>query len=319
MNKNDFLQPVIEDILNKIDFIKKYELISNTYSSRNENFLYSNEEILKIAHDIGWKLKYSKTKEFYSIEKEENFSLKLGFTIRYHSIEIGCSINNEPLKINSSAPWNFWVDLMTDGKKKIKKPMFSGYGDIRNILTGVFSIYKDFKKEVINILEEERRLIFKTNEGVKEKEIQIYKNIDFYNRYEKLSNDFSFENTFEDYSNDEVLKIIENLSYKAKYRKRDNFFQIVQKTDKYEFYFHICLKYGLAELIIGASRIISNEFLAGSVFMGMAKDMESLIGRESEGFIPKPRFRNYEDLKEILKIAFGIYEDFKKEVIKEFG
>lgn len=155
--------------------------------------------------------------------------------------------------------------------------------------------------------------------ATKEQKIQIYKNIDFYNRYEKLSNDFSFEKTFEDYSNDEVLKIIENLGYRVKYRKKDNFFQIVQKTDKYEFYFHICLKYGLAELITGASDVISDEFLAGSVFMGMAKDMESFIGREREGFISKPRFRNYEDLKEILKIAFGIYEDFKKEVIKEFG
>lgn len=149
MDKNDFIQPVIENILNKTDFIKRYEIISNNYSSKNEDFLYSNDEILRIAQNIEWKLKYSKVKEFYSNEKMGNFSLKLGFTIRYHSLQIGFSISNESLQINSSAPWNFLVDLMTNGEKKIKKPMFSCYEDIQGILVEVFSIYEDFKKEII--------------------------------------------------------------------------------------------------------------------------------------------------------------------------
>lgn len=40
---------------------------------------------------------------------------------------------------------------------------------------------------------------------------------------------------------------------------------------------------------------------------------------EREGFLLDPRFRNYEELTEILRVAFGIYEDFKREVIAVFG
>ena len=35
-----------------------------------------------------------------------------------------------------------------------------------------------------------------------------------------------------------------------------------------------------------------------------------------EGYIRKPSFRNYEDLKNILREYFLIYEDFKTEVLK---
>ena len=35
-----------------------------------------------------------------------------------------------------------------------------------------------------------------------------------------------------------------------------------------------------------------------------------------EGYIRKPSFRNYEDLKNILREYFLIYEDLKTEVLK---
>jgi len=154
--------------------------------------------------------------------------------------------------------------------------------------------------------------------NTKEKAILIYKNINFYNRYEKLSNDYSFENTFENYSNDEVDKIIENLGYKARYDKKENFFGIRECQNNIIFYFNISLKYGLAELILGSRDNSTKDYLVGSVFSGMAKDIEPFIGREREGYIKKPRFRNYEDLRDILKEAFSIYEDFKREVVKEY-
>lgn len=55
------------------------------------------------------------------------------------------------------------------------------------------------------------------------KEYQVYKNIDFVNRYESLSKNFQYEDRL-NYANDEVLNLISKLGYKAKYIKSDNFF-----------------------------------------------------------------------------------------------
>jgi hypothetical protein len=149
MNKEDFLQPLVEQVLNDIDFINRYESLSKTFESRDETFLYTNYEILKIAHELGYELKYSKAKEFHLSEKKGKYYFGFGFTLRFHSLEIGCSVKNESLMISSSAPWGFWVNLITNNEKKIRKPMFSNYDELREILKNSFSIYEDFKTELI--------------------------------------------------------------------------------------------------------------------------------------------------------------------------
>jgi hypothetical protein len=49
-----------------------------------------------------------------------------------------------------------------------------------------------------------------------EKEKAVFGHIDFYNRYEALSKKYSFEKSFEKYSNAEVLNVIAGLGYKAR-------------------------------------------------------------------------------------------------------
>ena len=62
------------------------------------------------------------------------------------------------------------------------------------------------------------------------KEYQVYKNIDFANRYEILSNNFQFQDRL-DYANDEVLNLISKLGYKARYIKSNNFFKVEDKQE----------------------------------------------------------------------------------------
>ena len=49
---------------------------------------------------------------------------------------------------------------------------------------------------------------------------------------------------------------------------------------------------------------------------GYAKKIEITKNEEKEGYIKDARFRNYEDLKNILREYFLIYEDLKTEVLK---
>ena len=148
------------------------------------------------------------------------------------------------------------------------------------------------------------------------KELEIYEKINLYERHSNISNQYRFEETFENYSNDEVIKIVKELGYSAKYRKKENFFQIIETTNKLKFYFHFSLKYGLVEVIMYWEYKKNKDVWGGGDFAGLCKLIEISRGEEMEGYIRKPCFRNYEDLKNILREYFLIYEDLKTEVLK---
>ena len=148
------------------------------------------------------------------------------------------------------------------------------------------------------------------------KDLEIFEKINLYERHSNISNQYRFEETFENYSNDEVIKIVKELGYTAKYRKKENFFQIIETTNKLKFYFHFSLKYGLVEIIIYWECINNKDKWGGGTFAGICKKIEIAKNEEKEGYIKKARFRNYEDLKNILREYFLIYEDLKTEVLK---
>ena len=148
------------------------------------------------------------------------------------------------------------------------------------------------------------------------KELEIFEKINLYDRYRDINNLYRFEETFENYSNDEVIKIVKELGYSAKYRKKEKFFQIIETTNKLKFYFHFSLKYGLVEVIMYWECINNKDKWGGGTFAGICKKIEIAKNEEKEGYIKKARFRNYEDLKNILREYFLIYEDLKTEVLK---
>ena len=148
------------------------------------------------------------------------------------------------------------------------------------------------------------------------KEFEIFEKINLYERHSNISNQYRFEETFENYSNDEVIKIVKELGYTAKYRKKENFFQIIETTNKLKFYFHFSLKYGMVEVIIFWEYENNKDLSGGGLLSVVCKLIEIAKNEEKEGYIKKARFRNYEDLKNILREYFLIYEDLKTEVLK---
>ena len=148
------------------------------------------------------------------------------------------------------------------------------------------------------------------------KELEIFEKINLYERHSNISNQYRFEETFENYSNDEVIKIVKELGYSAKYRKKEKFFQNFETINEMRFYFHFSLKYGLVEVIMYWECINNKDIWGGGTFAGICKKIEIAKNEEKEGYIKKARFRNYEDLKNILREYFLIYEDFKTEVLK---
>ena len=148
------------------------------------------------------------------------------------------------------------------------------------------------------------------------KEYEIFEKINLYERHSNISNQYRFEETFENYSNDKTIEIVKELGYSAKYRKKENFFQIIETTNKLKFYFHFSLKYGLVEIIMYWECINNKDKWGGGTFAGICKKIEIAKNEEKEGYIKKAHFRNYEDLKNILREYFLIYEDLKTEALK---
>ena len=148
------------------------------------------------------------------------------------------------------------------------------------------------------------------------KELEIFEKINLYERHSNISNQYRFEETFENYSNEKVIEIVKELGYSAKYKKKENFFQIIETINEMRFYFHFSLKYGLVEIIMYWECINNKDKWGGGTFAGICKKIEIVKNEEKKGDIKKARFRNYEDLKNILREYFLIYEDLKTEVLK---
>ena len=148
------------------------------------------------------------------------------------------------------------------------------------------------------------------------KELEIFEKINLYERHSNISNQYRFEDSFEQYSNEEVIKIVKELGYSAKYRKKENFFQIIETINEMKFYFHFSLKYGLVEIIMGMMNK-NKKHIIGGAFSWLCKKIKVTENEEIKDNVKYARFRNYEDLKNILREYFLIYEDLKISLIYE--
>lgn len=140
--------------------------------------------------------------------------------------------------------------------------------------------------------------------------------MNFVERYEELSNQFSnkripFEQRLIYIDGETVMDTIQALGYVPKFNSREKFFKIVEEqVDTYTFGFHIILRDGTTEFVWVVKE--NGTLILGSPWGIYAK---RLI--DSSYRIKMPAFSNYEELEEILKIAFDMYEDFKKAFVEE--
>ena len=150
---------------------------------------------------------------------------------------------------------------------------------------------------------------------ISKKELEIFEKIHLYDRYSYISNQYRYEDKLKDYSNDKTIEIVKELGYSAKYRKREKFFQIIETINEMKFYFHFSLEYGMVEIIMGMMNK-NKKHIIGGAFSWLCKKIKVTESEEIKDNVKYARFRNYEDLKNILREYFLIYEDFKTEVLK---
>ena len=144
---------------------------------------------------------------------------------------------------------------------------------------------------------------------------EILNSIHFLERFQDLCDQYSFDlkESFENYDNQKVLEILRDVGYTTpKYQKRENFFQSIKRVGVYRFEHKIKTKGGIVELIWDVMK--DNKYYMGNSF----SNLEYYLYNPPK-LRPLPIFRNYEDLRGILTIAFQMHEDMTNEFLKVYG
>lgn len=146
------LNSKIKNALIKIDFIKRYEALSNKFNaekthSTNRLVYLDGEEIMETIQDLGYCPMFDAKEKFYKIKEEQ-----IGkFTFGVHIILQGGMADlvwvvRENGELLLGAPWGTCARRLIDSSYRVKKPIFGNYEDLEEILKITFSMYEDFKR-----------------------------------------------------------------------------------------------------------------------------------------------------------------------------
>ena len=140
-------------------------------------------------------------------------------------------------------------------------------------------------------------------------------NINFIDRYKSVSEKYSAERTLSDnrlryIDGEEVIKIINECGYDALFDKEEKFFKINDESiNEYIFRVHIIIKDGMIDLVWVLKE--NDDLILGSPLSAYSRSLIDVSYR-----IKKPVISDYNDIEDILKLTFNMYEDFKKEYVK---
>lgn len=139
--------------------------------------------------------------------------------------------------------------------------------------------------------------------------------INFFSRFEELSNRFDEKRIplyegLEYIDREEVMQIIQDLGYISKFNSKEKFYKVKEEQiGKYKTGVNISLKYEMVNLIW----IVKEK---KEIVLGLPWGMFVSLFSDLDYKIPNPRIGTYEDIEEILKVSFEMYEDFKKALMK---
>ena len=134
------LNSKIKDALTKIDFVKRYEELSNKFSiertpSSNRLVFIDGEEVMETIQDLGYSPLFDSKEKFYKIKEEQ-----IGeYTFGVHVILQGGMVDlvwvvRENGELLLGAPWGTYSRRLIDSSYRIKKPIFGTYEDLEQIL-----------------------------------------------------------------------------------------------------------------------------------------------------------------------------------------
>ena len=145
----------VKDALIQINFIKRYEELSGKYDpskipSEHRLVYLDGEEVMSMIRDLGYTPKFNSKEKFYYIQDEQvgDYSFRVHLILRYGMAEI-IWVVKEGEELLLGSPWGTYSKRIIDSSYRIKKPVFSTYDELEDILKVSFKMYEDFKTDFI--------------------------------------------------------------------------------------------------------------------------------------------------------------------------
>lgn len=150
------LNSKIKEALINIDFIRRYEELSNKYSAKrtassNRLIHIDGEEVMNIIKDLGYTTSFDTKEKFYKIQSEQidSYTLSVHIILKDGMVDIVWIVKeNDELLLG--APWGTYSKRICESNDRIKKPVIGSYDDLEDILKYTFTMYEDFKKGLTN-------------------------------------------------------------------------------------------------------------------------------------------------------------------------
>lgn len=145
------LNSKIKHALIKINFIKRYEELSNQFNeertpSSNRLVYIDGEEVMDTIQGLGYSPLFDTKEKFYKIQEEpiEQFTFGFHIILQAGMVDLVWVVReNEELLLG--APWGTYSRRLVDSSYRIKKPIIGTYEDLEEILKIAFNMYEEFK------------------------------------------------------------------------------------------------------------------------------------------------------------------------------
>ena len=144
---------------------------------------------------------------------------------------------------------------------------------------------------------------------------ELFEKIHFAERFAEISKRFPSEpenERLEILDFDLTKEILESFGYKVRYFRGEDFFRISEKREGYDFFFHVVFRWGRAELVWA---VFQQKQLVLDVSDTWAIAYCKLTGCKWEDVLRDPCFHDYDEMEEMLKECFELWEDFKREFL----
>lgn len=146
------LNPRVKEALKKIDFIQRYQNLSNIYNDvktpTNERLRYIDGEIIMDSiKELGYNVEFEPKEKFFKIHEINHGNYVFGcHIILYNGMVDLVWIVREQESILLGLPLSEYSRLIINPQYRIKKPIFGTYEDLDEILRVNFDMFEDFKK-----------------------------------------------------------------------------------------------------------------------------------------------------------------------------
>lgn len=156
------MKPEIKTVLEKIEFVNRYKVLSkqfrgnpNDINDRLEN--YDIEKVNEIFTKLGYDAAFDNKEKFFKVgvvDNSPNYTIWFNIILEYGMTEfIWVVYHNNEVRLGS--PWSVYSRLLIDPSERIKKPVYRSYEELEEILKEAFSMYEDFKFNLINLYSEQ--------------------------------------------------------------------------------------------------------------------------------------------------------------------